>query len=692
MNSEAMTEPMRPTNHLANERSLYLKQHARNPIDWHPWSNEALDRARKEDKPIFLSIGYASCHWCHVMEHEVFEKEDIAAFMNEHFISIKVDREERPDLDATYMQAVQMMTGGGGWPMSVFLTPDLQPFFGGTYFPHAGFVELTRRILEVFKTRREEVDRQAAMVASSIRSSLDGAPAGDFDQRLLDAAVREAQGSYDRAWGGFRTRMKFPTPIRWHYLLRRFRKTGDENIAEMVRGTLDHMAAGGIRDHLGGGFHRYTVDNVWLVPHFEKMLYDNAQLASLYLEAGIVFGDDGYVEVARETLDFLLREMRDPNGGIYASFDADSGGDEGSYYVWTVDELVDVAGAQDGKLLAALLGATERGNFEEKNVLWRNTPIEQVAAENATTVDRVRACFDRHRPALLEHRSKRTPPTLDAKVVTAWNGLAIQALARAGSALDDKRYVDAARQAGDYLWRTHRTSDGLLMRASNDGIAANDAILDDYGALAVAFLDLHQATGDVVYISRAQALIDFVVARFSRDKGGFFLTSVDVPSPLGRRFDPFDNVEPSGNSMVLEALHRLAMLTGRADYRDAVKSSLDAMANVMERAGLEMAGWLTVGQGFLGPSYEIVVAGDPDDDAARELQRIIRGAQASHVSLVAVPASGPDDETTTLLAPTSEKLAVDGAATAYVCTFGTCRAPTGDPKELRAQMMEGWSR
>ena len=674
------------TNHLAEQRSLYLLQHAHNPIDWYPWSEEALQRARDEDKPIFLSIGYASCHWCHVMEHEVFEKEDVAAFMNEHFISIKVDREERPDLDATYMQAVQMMTGAGGWPMSVFLTPELQPFFGGTYFPHDAFLQLTGRVLEIFRSRRREVELQATAVAGAIASSVEGTQAADFNEPLLDVAVREAQATYDRKWGGFRARMKFPTPIRWHYLLRRYRKTGDENVAEMVRGTLDHMAAGGIRDHLGGGFHRYTVDAIWLVPHFEKMLYDNAQLASLYLEAGVVFQHRAYLDVARETLDFLLQEMTDPKGGLYASFDADSGGEEGSYYVWSVDEIVQVAGNNDGRMLADLLGATPRGNFEGKNVLWRNTPIEQVAADHGTTVESVQACFDHHRPALLAERAKRTPPTLDKKIVTAWNGLAIQALARAGFALQENRYVEAAAKAAAFLLHVHRHTDGSLLRASNDGVAIHDGIIDDYGAMAVALLDLHQATSDTSYVRDARELVDLAVERFWRKEGGFYLTGNHTPSPLGRRFAPFDNVEPSGNAMMLEALLRLAVLTGREDDLKRVQTSLEAMADLIRRSGLEMTGWLEVGQRWLGPTYEVVLAGDEG-----RLTEVLRSCMPAHAMWVTAPPEGLKDEDAETLPPATGKTSVKGRATSYVCSLGTCQAPTEDPDEFRRQVMKGWA-
>ena len=686
-----MTDTNPPTNHLADEISLYLLQHAHNPIDWYAWCEEALQRARDEDKPIFLSIGYASCHWCHVMEHEVFEKEDVAAFMNEHFISIKVDREERPDLDATYMQAVQMLTGSGGWPMSVFLTPDLQPFFGGTYFPHEAFLQLTERVIDVFRSRRSDVDQQASAVAGAIRGSLDGTPAGSFDESLLDHAVREAQASYDPRSGGFRTRMKFPTPVRWHYMLRRYRKTGDGEVAGMVRGTLDHMAAGGIRDHLAGGFHRYTVDDIWLVPHFEKMLYDNAQMASLYVEAGVVFGRPDYLDVARETLDFLLREMRDPDGGIYASFDADSGGQEGTYYVWSVDEIVEVAGPRDGPVLADLLGATKSGNFEGKNVLSRQNPIEQVAADHGTDVGSVRECFERHRPALLAARAQRTPPRLDEKVVTAWNGLAIQALARAGLALNEPRYVDAAAKTADFLLRVHRRPDGSLLRASNDGVAANDGIIDDYGSVAVGLLDVYQATGDIAYLRHARQVVDFAVPRFWREEGGFHLTSVDTRSPLGRRFDPFDNVEPSGNAMMLDALLRLAMLTGREDDRKRVRGSLEAMAEVMRQAGLEMAGWLEVGQRWLGPAYEVVIAGDEAEPSTQRLQAVLRSAMPSHACWGTVPSGGLEGTHAEDLPPAAGKTAAGGQTAGYVCTLGTCQTPTRDPEALIAQVMRGWT-
>ena len=682
----------REGNRLLQESSLYLRQHAHNPMNWFPWGPEALGIARAQDKPIFLSIGYSSCHWCHVMEHEVFEKDDVASFMNDHFVCIKVDREERPDLDTVYMQAVQMMTGGGGWPMSVFLTPDLKPFFGGTYFPHEQFRDLTQRVVEVFRTRRDNVEQQAAALTGAITTGMDGARPGAIETELLERAVREADMLYDRTWGGFRARMKFPTPVRWSFLLHRFRKTGDERLEEMVRGTLDAMASGGIRDHIGGGFHRYTVDATWLVPHFEKMLYDNAQLASLYLEAAVVFDEPRYRAVARETLDFLLREMTDDAGGLYASFDADSGGEEGTFYVWSPEELEAVAGPADGGVLASLLGVTAAGNFEGKSVLSRRDPPERVAAHHGLELRALETLFDKWRPRLLETRARRTPPGLDKKVVTAWNGLAISALARGAVVLGDESYANAAAKAADFLWATHRGADGGLLRVSNDGVASNEAILDDYGALAAGLLELHHTTGKVEWALRAKTLVDRVRERFPRAEGGFYLTPEGHEAPLGRKFDPLDNVEPSGNATCLWAMHQLALLTGDVAYRTEVEHALQSMATVMGKAGLEMAAWLDVAQLLLGPTVEVVVAGSPDDERTREMVDRVRALQAPHVVLLEVPSDGPDAESLNWAAPTAGKVARDGVPSAYVCKFGSCNAPTADAEAMCRQVMEGWAR
>lgn len=675
-------------NGLRQARSLYLRQHAHNPIDWQPWGHAALERARRQDKPVFLSIGYAACHWCHVMEREVFEDDEVAAFMNEHFVSIKVDREERPDLDAVYMEAVQIMQGTGGWPMSVFLTPDQRPFFGGTYFPRDAFLLIAQRVLDVYRTRREDVHTQAAQVTAAIDEVQLSAP-GPLDRTSIDAAARRAQAVFDSRWGGFSGRMKFPTPPRWAFLLHYYRKSGHEPLAQMVRATLDAMASGGLRDQLAGGFHRYSVDPIWLVPHFEKMLYDNAQLASLYTEAAVVL-NPSYAAVAHHTIEFMLRDLRDSSPGFFASLDADSPDGEGAYYVWTARQLEDVAGARDGAMLARLFDVTEEGNFEGANVLTRRVPVEQVAEAFDTTADQVQATLDRWLPELLQARARRPAPGLDRKVITAWNGLAISALAQAATALDHARYRDAAHQCADYLWQTHRTGDGRLWRVSHDGEAEQSAVLDDYALLACGLLDLYEATFNAEYIRRAKALIDVVRDEFAAPDGGFFLTPRTTEAPLGRRFEVFDSVEPSGNAAAIQALLRLSALTGSEAYRSEAEGALRAQAVRMEQAGLEMAWWNDAALRLLGPFYQVVVAGDWNEPRTQELVQTARQLRAPHVVVIHVPAQGPDEQLATLLEPARGKTSAGQSPVAYVCQYGSCRAPTSDPAHLRAQLLEGW--
>jgi len=449
-------------NRLAAEASLYLRQHAQNPVDWHPWGEEALERARREDKPIFLSIGYSSCHWCHVMEHEVFEDDGVAAVLNAKFVCIKVDREERPDIDAAYMDALQAMTGSGGWPMSLFLTPGLEPFYGGTYIPRDGFLQLIERIDLVFREKRDELQGSAAEVSAAVNRRPPGGQGEPPDAEALTAAARKALAGVDPAWGGFGGRQKFPTPPRWRFLLHHYRKTGDEDAARALRLTLDRMADGGIRDQIGGGFHRYAVEPTWLVPHFEIMLYDNAQLASLYLEASAALDEPRYRETALDVLDFLAREMRDPAGGFHASFDADSEGGEGRFYVWTPGEIEQIAGAADGPALAAVLGVTEEGNFEGRSIPTRRADIEDVARRFGRDPGELGGLFAEHREALRERRGRRSPPALDPKIVTAWNGLAIGAFAAAHAVTAlrrGRRRVPVARAP-----RTGRASDPILVR------------------------------------------------------------------------------------------------------------------------------------------------------------------------------------------------------------------------------------
>jgi uncharacterized protein len=680
-------------NHLKDQSSLYLQQHAHNPIDWHPWGDEALGRARREDKPIFLSIGYSSCHWCHVMEHEVFEDDQVAEYLNRHFICIKVDREERPDLDAVYMQAVQMMTGRGGWPLSSFLTPELTPFFGGTYFPRDQFMELIERVQVVFTSRRDELEEQGARIAANLGRDLAGDDLhGEIGAEMIEAAARSAVDSYDSLHAGFGTGMKFPTPVKWSFLLHQYRKTGDPELGRMVQETCQAMAGGGIYDHVGGGFHRYTVDRDWTVPHFEKMLYDNAQLTSLFLEAGEVFQRQDFTAVGLDVLEFLIREMRDPDGGFYGSFDADSGGEEGSYYVWNRQQILAVTGVADGEPLADLLGVSPRGNFENSgsSVLTRRGDEEAIAWHHDLNQGELTKLLPAYRDQLRRERALRTPPGLDPKVITAWNGLTISALAHGYSVSGEGRYLDAARDCADFILSRHHREDGTLWRSSNGGEPAGDGILDDYAFLANGLIDLYQISGDEKYLIDAEELLSYLRREFTRERGAFFLTGQGTDIPLGRHFEFYDGAEPSGNGIALQALLRFAALTGRQEYLDEMKGALDRSRGLLQKTGLECAAWFDAALRLNGPFYDIVIAGSRGAPLMEELHRAALDNLSPWTVLSQIPADGAGETLLNLSPVLLGKSADAGGATAYVCQFGTCQAPTSDPARVRKQVARGW--
>ena len=685
-------------NRLGNSSSLYLQQHSHNPVDWFPWGDEALGRAKAEDLPIFLSIGYSSCHWCHVMEEEVFEDDEVAKYLNEHFVCIKVDREERPDIDAVYMEAMQIMSGGGGWPLNMFLTPGLKPFYGTTYVPKDQFLQLSNQIKSAFVSRREDIDATGGELLSLIGS---GVMTGEapFPPELPATVASQAGTYFDSEYGGFLSEQKFPTPLRWQFLLHYYRKTGDEDVAAMITKTLDEMGRGGIRDHLSGGFHRYTTDRIWLVPHFEKMLYDNAQLAVLYTEASVVFDNDWYGEIARETLDFMIEYMSSGDGssGFYASYDADSGGVEGTYYIWTPEEILAVAGEHDGPVLAALLGVGETENFQDYHgnasgsVLSRQPDVSEVAQRFSLGVEEVEALFETYRPALLEARDRRTPPGLDKKIVTAWNGMAIGALARGYAAYGDERYRTAANNAAEFIWNSHRRDDGALMRSSTSGNVENTAVLEDYACLAEGLFQLHAAAQDWLQIDRALEVTGAANELFTNPQGGYFHTAEGAEAPLGRQTLVFDAVEPSGNSVMLHALLMAAAVTGDTEYYSRVETALGSYSGTIERAGLEMAGWLDAGLLFNGPYYEVIIAGDPDSEAYQGLASAIQSMSAPNTVLISVPAAGAgQDRLEQYPVLQGKQAAQDGSPLAYVCQRGSCKAPTGDPREMLQQVREGW--
>jgi uncharacterized protein YyaL (SSP411 family) len=668
----------RDGNLLRAETSLYLQQHAHNPVDWRPWNAAALDLARSLDRPIFLSSGYASCHWCHVMEREVFEDDAIAARLNDAFVCIKVDREELPDVDATYMEAVQLLTGGGGWPMSVFLLPDGRPFFGGTYIPPDRFMALLDRIVELWATRRADLERQAEAVTERVAPELELSPAdGAVDPGVADAAVRANAERFDHQHGGLAGPMKFPVPGRWQFLLDRWRATGDPSARAMVEQTLDAMAGGGLRDHVGGGFHRYTVDPHWTVPHFEKMLYDNAQLASLFLAAGAALDRPDYTAVGEDTLAFLDRDMCGDEGACYASLDADSGGEEGSYYVWTPAQVVAAVGAAEGPALAAALGVTEAGNFEDgaSVATWRGEAARSPEAA---------ALLERHRATLRAVRDGRVAPALDRKIVTAWNGLALSAFAQGFRATGQAAWRRRAAAMADYLLRVHVGCGGDLARASNGGAVTGEAVLADHALLARGLLDCFQATGEAHHLEAAGLLLGRMEALFAREGGGWYAGAAGQGAGLGRRVDVFDSVLPSGSSAAVDALMTWAVITGDAGALARADAALASHAGLLARAGLEMPGWLAAWGRRTGTVRVAVVAGDAGESRTEALYRAAAGPLSPWLAVVPVPADGAGEALVAVAPALAGKAAGGAGPRVFPCRMGACDAPVEDPEAIRA--------
>jgi uncharacterized protein len=664
------------TNRLATETSPYLLQHAHNPVDWYPWGPEALERSRTLDRPIFLSIGYSACHWCHVMAHESFEDEATAAQLNADYVPIKVDREERPDLDDVYMAAVQAMTGGGGWPMSVFLTPDLEPFFGGTYFPpddrHGmpSFRRVLSAISDAYANRREEVAAQGRQLATHLREQLAvQVGAAEPELRQLEVAASRLGSSFDAVHGGFGGAPKFPAPMTLEFLLRAWRHTGDQATLGMVTVTLDRMASGGIHDQLAGGFARYSTDAHWLVPHFEKMLYDNAQLAHAYLEAFRATGTPRYADVARRTVDFMLRELATEEGGFASALDADTDGEEGRFYTWTYDEFIAGLGAAgikdaDAALLADYWGVTDAGNWEGRSILNEAGP--EPGADLVA----------RGRTALLAAREQRTRPVRDDKQLAAWNGMALRALATAALALGEPRHIEATRAAVRFVHASLLRDDDRVWRTARAGRAHTPGFAEDYANLADGLLAAYAALGDAADLQLAVRLVDRLLADFWDDASGtLFDTSVEHDRTVARPQSMLDNATPSANAVAADVMVRLALLTGEADYDRRARSILRAVAPAFERQPSAFGRMLSAADRALSPPLDAVIAGEPGDPAAVALRNAVARVYAPDLVIAPLAPNGP-----TAAWPLFEgKAARDGEATAYVCRGYACDAPTGDP-------------
>jgi uncharacterized protein YyaL (SSP411 family) len=681
------------TNRLANETSPYLLQHAHNPVDWYPWGPEALERARSEERPILLSVGYSACHWCHVMERESFENDETAALMNQLFVNIKVDREERPDVDSIYMTAVQQMTGHGGWPMTMFLTPAGEPFYGGTYYPpeprHGmpSFRQVLSAVAEVWRERRDDVLHSAGEMREMLAQSSAVRPpasASSADAAVLDAAETSLAGRFDERWGGFGGAPKFPQPMGLEFLLRQWKRAGSADALRMADLTLRRMAEGGMYDHVGGGFARYSVDAQWLVPHFEKMLYDNALLARAYLHAWQATGDDSHRRVVEETLGWVMREMTSPEGGFYSALDADSEGEEGKFYLWTPDEVDALLGPDDGPLFRRYYDVSEGGNFEHRNILHTAHALDDVARATGVAPERLREVIERGRAILYEARAKRVWPGLDDKVLTSWNAMMLHAFAEAARVLEREDWREIAVRSAEFLTTALRR-DGRLLRTYKEGRAKIPAFLEDHALLVDALVAVYEATWDARWVREAKSLADDLLAHFWDDgEGVFYDTASDAEALVVRPRDVFDNATPSGNSAAVMALLRLGELTGDARYREVAERVLAGMGELMARVPMGFGHLLCALDFSLAAPAEIAIVGDPASEEARALVRTASRAYLPN----AVLAGKRDGDTSAddLIPLLRDRVAIGGRATAYVCERLACKLPVSDPAALAEQL------
>jgi uncharacterized protein YyaL (SSP411 family) len=677
-------------NRLFYEKSPYLLQHAHNPVDWYPWGDEAFSRAADEDKPIFLSVGYSACHWCQVMEAESFEDEEVAGLLNEHFVSVKVDREERPDVDNIYMAVCQSMTGSGGWPLTIVMTPERKPFFAGTYFPkeakfgRQGLMQILPQIANLWENQREKLVEMGDQATKMIRKLSSSTQAGELSVKNLEEAFFLLQGRFDARYGGFGGAPKFPSGHTLSLLLRWWKRSGEEKALAMVEKTLDAMRRGGMHDHLGFGFHRYSTDAKWLVPHFEKMLYDQAMLAVAYVEAYQATGKTEYAETARQLFTYALRDMTSPDGGFYSAENADSEGEEGKFYVWTQDEIKKILGERQADVFLRFYGVTERGNFEgSRNVLHIDTRIEELAKKEGMTPEELREILDKSRGMMFAARKKRMHPSKDDKILTDWNGLMIAAMAKGAQALDRPDYAQVAGSAADFLLKNLRRSDGRLLHRYREGEAAIPGYLDDYAFLIWGLLELYQATFETRYLTEAVTLTDDMLKIFWDEKeGGFFFTGDDAEKVLARTKEVYDGAIPSGNSVALLDLLRLGRMTAKEELEEKAAALMRSFGGQITRSPTGFTQFL-IGVDFaLGPTKEIVIAGQLDGEDTRRMLRAIGQRFLPRQVLILHPGDEKREAIEQLASFVKEQYSIDGKATAYVCENYACELPTTNVDEM----------
>lgn len=658
------------TNKLIGETSPYLLQHAHNPVEWYPWGDEAFAKAKAEDKPLLVSIGYSACHWCHVMEHESFENEAIAAIQNEHFVNIKVDMEERPDVDQIYMNFVQITTGRGGWPMNVFITPEKLPFFGGTYFPPGprhgmpSWPQILQSIAEAWSERRDELMHSANDILGELRRlSITEMPSGGIDESLLDAAFQHFVRNFDPANGGWGGAPKFPQAMSMEFLLRYWKRTGNENALEMVRHTATKMANAGIYDQLGGGFHRYATDAIWLVPHFEKMLYDNAQLIRIYLHLYQITREDFFKRIAVETLEYVRREMLDGSGAFYSTQDADSEGEEGKFFVWTPEEIESVLGKDEAASFVEYFDITKSGNFEGSNIPNIKAPQQDGSIPPGLVASRER---------LFAEREKRIKPFRDEKVLSAWNGLMLSAFAEASAILENDDYLEIAKRNADFLL-SEMSKGGRLFRTWKDGKAKLNGYIEDYANIADGLIELYQVSGEEKYLSEAKNLADAMITEFwDEENGGFFFTSNDHEELIVRNKDLYDNATPSGNSVAADVMLRIAKFYGEEKYERFASTVLRLASSQIKRFPGGFGRMLSAAEFCVAESKEIAIVGEKGNDLARAVF-----SEYLPFKVIAMSATGSE------LPLLKGRGKLGDEATAYVCRDFVCERPVTDVESLK---------
>lgn len=701
-------DSIRKPNRLIHEKSPYLLQHAHNPVDWYPWGEEAFAAACGTDRPIFLSVGYSTCHWCHVMERESFESEPIAAIMNKHFVCIKVDREERPDVDRVYMSALQSMGQHGGWPMSMFLTPDLQPFYGGTYYPpqdrygRIGLPELLHRIRHLWENDREKVLQSAGGLTEFLRQA-SSSPGGDATpgNEVAETCFKHIAGTYDAQWGGFGSGPKFPRPSVFSFLTTYFKHTGNPDALNITTHTLRKMSEGGMYDHVGGGFHRYSVDGEWRVPHFEKMLYDQAQLVNAFLDAYLITNDEHVAGVARDVLRYVARDLTAPDGAFYSAEDADSPHPdspeeqgEGAFYIWSKQELEQHLG-NDAALFCYHYGVEEAGNalvdpqreFTGKNILFAAHPLSRTSQHFHLEESAAKDILARCKARLLNARSRRPRPHLDDKILTSWNGLMIGAFARAGQALGEAQYLHCAeRAAACVLEKLHDKKRGVLLRRYRDGEAKGEAHLEDYVFLVAGLTDLYETSFEIVWLERAVELTHTMLRLFrDENRGGFFDTSGSDPSILVRTKETYDGAEPSGNSVAVSNLLRLSQMTGKPEWKEMAESALQCFSPIITMQPSVLPLMVTALQALHHSMEQIVIAGEKEDQRTQELVRVVHSRFLPGRVLMVIHPERP----LALLAPfTREFTMLEGKPTAYVCENFVCQLPVNDPDALASLLRQ----